>query len=72
MTSTNLHNLATAFAPFYEVLTDKLKQSFPIGNNPLLPFRPAPNEVQMAIQRLPYGFMPTEANNLLPALAESI
>ena len=26
----------------------------------------------MAIHGLPYGFMPTEADNLLPALAESV
>ena len=72
LTSTNLHTPATAFAPFYEALTNKLNQSCPIGNNPFLPFRSAPNEVQMAIHGLPYGFMPTEADNLLPALAESI
>ena len=30
LTSTNLHTPATAFAPFYEALTNKLNQSFPI------------------------------------------
>ena len=72
LTSTCLHTPATAFAPFYEVLTNKLNQSFPIGNNPFLPFRPAPHEVHIAIHWLPYGLMPTESNNLVPALNESI
>ena len=70
--STNLHTPATAFAPFYEILTNKLNQSLLRENNPFLPFRPAPNEVQMAIHGLAYGFMPMEADNLLAALAETI
>ena len=71
LTSTSPYTPATAFAPFYEALTNKLNQSFPIGDNPFLPFPQAPNEVQRAIHGLPYGFIPSVADDLLPALAES-
>ena len=72
LTSTSSYTPATAFTPFYEARTNNLNQSFTIGDTPFLPFQPAPNEVQMAIHVLPYGFMPTVAEDSLPALAELI
>ena len=72
LTSTSLPTPATAFVPFYEALRNKLNHSFTIVDNPFLPFRPASNEVSMAIHGLPYGFMPTVADDLLSTLAKCI
>src|SRR5437868_4189784 len=50
----------------------KLNQSFPIGDNPFRPFCPAPNDVQLAIHKLPTAYLPQDPNELCAALAESI
>src|SRR5437868_15347053 len=50
----------------------KLNQSFPIGDNPFRPFCPAPNDVQLAIHKLPTAYLPQDPNELCEALAESI
>ena len=44
---------AAFYAPFFDALTHKLNQSFPVGNNPWLPFRLAPTYLQFAIHGLP-------------------
>ena len=70
--TTNVRTSAADFSPYYEALAAKFNQAFPIGDNPFLPFRPAPNDVQFAIHGLPYDFMPTTHELLLPALSDSV
>src|SRR5207302_7442878 len=72
LTTNNVHTPATAYAPYYEAMAHKLNQSFPIGDNPFRPFRPAPNEVQLAIHKLPTAYLPQDPSELCEALAESI
>ena len=47
LTLINTSVLATSYTPFFDTLTHKLNQSFPVGNNPRLPFRLAPNDLQV-------------------------
>ena len=63
---------AASFAPYFDALTKKLNQSYPIGDNPWLPLRLAPTSVQLAIHSLPVPFMPRDDADLMPQLSESI
>src|SRR5437879_7408667 len=63
---------ASSYAPYFEALTTKLNQSFPIGDNPWLPFWPAPTFVQLAIHSLPISLMPYEDSLIYDKLQESI
>jgi hypothetical protein len=69
---TDLYTPATAYSPYYEAMANKLNQAFPMGDNPHRPFRPAPNQVDLAIHRLPRSYMPPDQEDLLPALSLSI
>ncbi|KAG0122263.1 hypothetical protein HOY82DRAFT_544412, partial [Tuber indicum] len=68
----DLHTPATAYAPYYEALTAKINQAYPIGDNPYLAFRLAPNEVQLAIHNLPLAFLPGEQPEMASELTGSI
>src|SRR5437899_3135395 len=69
---TDLNTPATAYSPYYEAMANKLNQAFPMGDNTHRPFRPAPNQVDLAIHRLPRSYMPHDQEDLLPALSLSI
>lgn len=60
------------YSPYFDTLTTKLNQSFPVGSNPWLPFRLAPTSVQLAIHSLPVSYMPHQDKHLLSYLSESI
>src|SRR5437588_11082015 len=53
-------------------MANKLNQVFPMGDHPHCPFRPAPNQVDLAIHCLPRSYMPPDQEDLLPALSFSI
>jgi len=55
---------AASYAPYFEALTTTLNQSFPVGENPWLPFRLAHTSVQLEIHSLPV--------NLFSYLSDSI
>ena len=63
---------AASFAPFFEALTNRLNQAYPVGDNPWLTFRLAPTSVQLAIHSLPVPFMPDNDEDLMSRLSESI
>jgi len=63
---------AAAFAPDFDALFSQLNKSFPVGESSWLPFRLAPNEVQLAIHSLPIAFLPENPEELFPCLAEFI
>jgi len=63
---------AASYAPYFEALTTKLNQSFPIGPNPWLPFRLAPTSVQLAIHSLRVDYMPLQDEDLFSYLSDSI
>jgi len=63
---------AASYAPYFEALTTKLNQSFPVGPNPWLPFRLAPTSVQLAIHSLPVDYMPLQDEDLFNYLSDSI
>src|SRR5207237_6090557 len=72
MLCTDLNTPATAYSPYYEAVANKLNPAFPMGDNPHRPFRPAPNQVDLAIHCLPRSYMPPDQEDLLPALSFSI
>ena len=44
---------AASYSPIFDALTHKFNQSFPVGDNPWMPFRLAPTDLQFAIHGLP-------------------
>ena len=63
---------AAPFAPYFDALAAQLNRSFPVGDSPWLPFRLAPNEVQLAIHSLPLAFLPGNPEEHFPSLPDSI
>ena len=51
---------AASYSPFFDSLTHKLNQSFPVGENPWMPFQLAPTDLQFAIHGLPIKAYPEE------------
>jgi hypothetical protein len=68
----NLYTPATEYSPYYEALSNRFNQAFPIGDNPFRPFRPAPNEVHLIIHGLPTQFLPPVSQELTASLLPSI
>jgi len=69
---TNQATPAAAFAPYFDAFLSQLNKTFPVGDSAWLPFRLAPNEVQLAIHSLPIAVIQEDPNKVFPCLAESI
>ena len=63
---------AASYSLFFEAPTHKLNQAFPVGDNPWLPFRLAPTDLQFAIQGLPIQAHPANDTTLCDLLQPSI
>jgi len=63
---------SSADSPFFDAMTKKLNQSFPVGNNLFLVSREAPTTVELLIHNLPLYILPDEPADLFPSLLESI
>ena len=63
---------AASYSPFFDALTHKLNQSFPVSDNPWMPFRLAPTDLQFAIHGLPIKAHPEEDAALCDLLQPSI
>ena len=63
---------AASYALYFEALTTKLNQSFPVGETPRLPFRLAPTSIQLAIHSLPVNYMPHPDEDMFSDHSESI
>lgn len=61
-----------AFPPYFDALTAQLNRSLPMADSPWMPFRLAPNQVQLAIHCLPLAFLPGDLDELFPNLLDSI
>ena len=59
---------AASYAPYFEALTTKFNQAYPISINALLP----PTSVQLAIHSLPVDYMPHQDEDLFSYLSNSI
>jgi hypothetical protein len=68
----SLSTSATDYSAYYEALSNRFNQAFTVGDNPFRPFRPAPNEVQLAIHGLPVRFLKPDPQELCPSLLPSI
>jgi len=63
---------AAFYAPFFEALSLNLNQSFTVGDNPWLPFRLAPTNLQFAIHGIPLEALPEDDDLLFPHIQSSI
>jgi len=61
-----------AYSPFFDAMTKKLNQSFPVGDNPFQVFREAPTSVKLLMHNLPLSILPHEPTDIFPSLLESI
>jgi len=68
----NPYTPSSAYSPFFDAMTKKLNQSFPVGDNPFQVFREAPTSVELLIHNLPLSILPHEPTDLFPSLLESI
>jgi len=68
----NPYTLSSAYSPFFDAMTKKHNQSFPVGDNPFHVFREAPKSVELLIHNLPLYILPHEPTALFPSLLQSI
>jgi len=68
----NPYTPSSAYSPFFDAMTKKLNQSFPVGDNPFQVFTEAPTSVQLLIHNLPLSILQHESTDLFPSLLESI
>jgi len=68
----NPYTPSSAYSPFFDAITKKLNQSFPVGNNPFLVFKEATTSVELLIHNLPLSILPDEPADLFHSLLESI
>jgi len=68
----NSYTPSSAYSAFFDSITKKLYQSFPVGDNPFLVFMEAPASRELLIYNLPVSILPHEPTDLCPSLLESI
>jgi len=68
----NPYTPSSAYSPFFDAMTKKLNQSFPVGDNSFQVFREAPTSVELLIHNLPLSILLDEPTDLFPSLLESI
>jgi len=66
------HIPASAYTPYFALLTTRLNKAFPVGNSPCNLFKPASNKTPLLIHSLPLAFLPSDDDQLFPSLHESI
>jgi len=68
----NPYTPSSSYYPFFDAMTKKLNQSFPVGDNPFQVCREAHTSVELLIHNLPLSILPNERTDLFPSLLESI
>ena len=68
----NPYTRSSAYFPFFDAITKKLHQSFPVGDNAFQVFSEAPTSVELLLHNLPLSIPPHEPTDLFPSLLESI
>jgi len=72
LTSTNRNTPAESYAPYFDALTRRLNQSFPVGDNPWLTFTQAPTTIQLAIHLIPTEVLPDDDDQLFTFITNSL
>jgi len=72
LTGTNPNTPAESYAPYFDALTRRLTQSFPVGDNPWLTFTQAPTAIQLAIHSIPNDVLPDDDEQLFTFIKNSI
>jgi len=68
----NPYTPSSAYSPFFDVMTNKLNETFPVGDNSLQVFRETPTSVEHLIHNPPVSILPHEPTDLFSSLIESI
>jgi len=68
----DLYTLSSAYSQFFNSITKKLNQGFPVGDNPYQLFRMSSINVKLIIDNLPLSILPSDPTDLCPYLLESI
>jgi len=64
LTGTEPNTPAESYTPYFDALTRRLNQSFPVGDNLWLTFTKAPTTVQLAIHSIPTHILPDDDEQL--------
>jgi len=72
LTGTNPNTPAELYAPYFDALTRRLNQSFPVGDNPWLTFTQAPTTIRLAIHSIPTEVLPADDEPLYTFIKNSI
>jgi len=72
LTGTDPNTPAESYTPYFDALTRRLNQSFPVGDNPWLTFTKAPTTVQLAIHSIPTHILPDDDEQLFDFIKKSI
>jgi len=63
---------AESYTPYFDALTRRLNQSFPVGDSPWLTFTQAPTAIQLAIHSIPTDVLPEDDEQLFTFIKNSI
>jgi len=72
LTGTDSNTPAESYTPYFDALTRCLNQSFPIVDNPWLPFTKAPTTVQLAIHSIATHILPDDYDQPFNFIKKSI
>jgi len=72
LTGTNPNTPAESYTPYFDALTRRLNQSFPVGDNPWLTFTQAPTTIQLAVHSIPTDVLPEDDEQLFTFIKNSI
>jgi len=72
LTGTDPNTPTEFYTPYFDALTLRLNQSFPVGDNPWLTFTKAPTTVQLAIHSIPTHILPEDDEQLSYFIKQSI
>jgi len=68
----NPNTVAESYAPYFDALTRRVNQSFPVGNSPWLMFTQAPTAVQLAIHSIPTHILPDDEEQVFTFLKNTV
>ena len=72
LTGTDPNTPAESYTLYFDALTRRLNQSFPVRDNPWLTFTKVPTTVQLAIHSIPTHILPDDDDQLFNFIKKSI
>jgi len=72
LTKTNPNTPTESYTPYFDALTRRLNQYFPVGDNPWLTLTQAPTTIQLPIHSIPTDVLPEDDERLFAFITNSI